>query len=76
MNSYEGMATRLTNAENSFIEAVQEQFGKSEAEAEIILTVFQDLKIFKTSPLSSNFKLADGDLWSLEAMNNALGRKQ
>lgn len=72
MNSYQATAIRMTNAENKFIEAVQEQFGKSKEEAEIILSVFKREKIIKIDAIIGQFKLISGIFWDAQVMNNAI----
>ena len=66
------MATRMMNAENSFIDAVKEQFGFSEAEAVKILSVFKSHKVVKISANSNNFTLTHGAYWERYVMENAL----
>jgi len=66
------MAIRLVNAENSFINAVQEQFGFTEKEAEKILSVFKKHKVVKISVNSGGFTLTHGIYWAKDVMQNAL----
>lgn len=72
MNSFQAMTIRAVNAENSFINAVQEQFGKTEEEAGIILTVFKREKVVKIDPVLGQFFLVSGLFWEANVMDNAL----
>ncbi len=72
MNAYKAMATRVTNAENRFMEAVQEQFNKTEAEAEVILTIFKREKVVKLDIVTGQFSLVSGLFWDAQVMDNAL----
>lgn len=71
-NEFEVMAIRLTNAETSFINAVTEQFDKTEDEAKIILDVFKKEKIVKLDIGTGQFSLSHGIFWDITVMNNAL----
>ena len=57
MKGMQQVAQRLVNAENRFLDAVQEQFGKSEAEAAHILAVFKQLKVVKLDAVTGQFTL-------------------
>lgn len=72
MNSFQAMAIRTVSAENKFMEAVQEQFGKTEAEAKIILTIFKREKVVKIDPVIGQFSLVSGLFWEADVMDNAL----
>ncbi len=72
MDSFQTMAIRIVNAENSFINAVQEQFNKTEAEAKIILEVFKREKVVKIDPVLGQFRLISGLFWEADVMDNAL----
>lgn len=76
MNGTEQIATRLVNAENSFIEEVCEQFDKTEAEAEKILAVFLKLKVAKLDIGIGRVQLKHGALWDIEVMNNTLAMEK
>jgi len=76
MNGCKEMAVRIGNGEKRFIQAVVDQFGKTEAEAEIILTVFKEHKAVKIDPVSGQFTLTHGELWNMDVMNNALETRQ
>lgn len=72
MNSYEGMAHRLVNAEIQFIEDVREQFGKTQDEAEKIFKVFLAKKVIKLCPHSGRAILSHGIFWEQAVMDTAL----
>lgn len=71
MDELRPIAQRIVNAENSFVLAVQEQFGKTEAEAEKILEVFKAEKIVILET-TGQFSLSDGIFWDAQVMDNAL----
>lgn len=71
MKEFQPIAQRIVNAENSFILEVQEQFGKSEAEAEKILEVFKSENIIILEP-TGQFSLSNDIFWDAQVMDNAL----
>ncbi len=64
--------TRINNAHEQFYEEVQEQFHKTRAEAEHVLSVFRKAKAVKLDAASGRFRLTHGAYWELGAINNAL----
>jgi hypothetical protein len=76
MNSYQAIATKITNAEDRFISAVMEQFSKTKIEAEIILAVFKQYKIVKIDPIGGQFTLSQGIFWDADVMDNALKQER
>ena len=72
MNEYQVIAVRINNAERAFIDAVVEQFGKTEDEAAIILDVFKKQKAVKIDPVMGQFRLSNGAFWEAYVMDNAL----
>lgn len=72
MTEFKVIAQRLANAEDRFMAAVQEQFGKTEAEAAKILAVFKDHKIVKLDAITGQFTLSQGIFWDSVVMDNAL----
>lgn len=66
------IAQRIVNAEDRFMAAVREQFGKTQEEAEQILGVFQSEKIIKIDPVMGQYTLKHGRFWDAQVMDNAL----
>lgn len=71
-NAFQGIAQRTVNAENSFVQSVMEQFGKTENEAQQVLTVFKQCKAVKIDAVTGQFALTHGAFWDIEVINNAL----
>jgi hypothetical protein len=72
MSEFKTMAIRLTNAENAFMEAVKEQFCKTDVETRKILEVFKSERIVILDPVTSGFTLSNGIFWDAQVMDNAL----
>lgn len=66
------IARRSVNAHFKFINAVMEQFGKTEQEALKVLHVFKKFGAVKLDAISGQFTLKDGRFWEKEVINRAL----
>ncbi|MCP4083172.1 MAG: hypothetical protein GY743_23365 [Planctomycetaceae bacterium] len=72
MNELYPLAYNIVMAENRFIDAVMEQFDKTQLEAEKILSVFQAEKIVLIDPVMGSFTLSQGLFWEQDVMDTAL----
>lgn len=72
MNGISDMMIRQQNGINSFLTSVQEQFGKTEAEAIHIYNVFLGEKIVKIDPVMGQFEISHGAFWDRDVMDRAL----
>lgn len=68
--SFKAMAQRIANAENSFVRSIQEQFGKTKADAERILSVLRKYKIVKRH--GYDLRVIHGAYWDQDVMDRAL----
>lgn len=69
------MAQRIVNAENTFVESIVEQFGKTEAQARHILQVFVSAKAVKLDAVQGRYMLTSGAYWEAHVMDTALETK-
>jgi len=72
MNGTKQMATRIVNAEESFISSVMDQFDKTYEESEKVLAVFKKAKAVRIDPVGGQFRLTSGLFWEADVINNAL----
>jgi hypothetical protein len=72
MSAYRDIATRITNAENSFISNAIELHGFTEAQAKEILAVYKKAKVIKICPLTGQYTLKHGVFAEADIMKNAL----
>jgi hypothetical protein len=63
---------RGANAQISFVEMVQEQFGFTKTEAGKIWTVYRKCKVVKIDWATGRFQVTHGAYWEKEPMVNAL----
>lgn len=71
-NPCSDLVTRQINAMNSFVEAVQEQFGKSKEQAEKVLSVFRKAKAVKFDTNNGQWTLSHGAFWDADVINRAI----
>ena len=72
MQGTKDIAQRIVNAEDSFVDSVMEQFGKTKEEAEKVLSVFKEVKAVKIDPILGAFKMTSGLYWDAEVIDNAV----
>lgn len=70
------IAQRIINAENRFIESVQEQFGKTKKEAENVFKRFKKDKIVKIDPVGGQYNLKDGRFWEQTVIDRAAKKQE
>jgi len=68
MNSYEAMAVREVNANESWIESTSEQFSLTRAESLAALGTLIERKIAKIDLICGKVILKDGRFWNREVL--------
>ncbi len=75
MNAYKAIATRITNAEESFIQYAMTVAPLSRAEAVHALKVYRKVKAIKIDAIGGQFTFTHGAYGDAEVLKNTIGYK-
>jgi len=72
VKGFEAMAQRTINAQDSFIQNVMDQFGKTKEESLKVLKMFIKAKAVKLDAIHGKYNLTHGMYWNAQVIENAI----